>query len=206
MIQALFIGLKPLVFFLLIIGVVWGIGSMMIRGRAHVVLLYLILTVASLVLLKQTMIADTQTLITKRSSSTVAQASAGARVNTIFFAVVRAFDAVLSSMINILDRSFGKNVAFETTPFASTRGMMWAMAQTMDDAETIREAGRFLRQCLGPAEASLQNSNLKGSISGIFGGLGDLVHRSDDQAAAHTRAVLQEIVPVAGPSTCLEWA
>ncbi|HEY7531658.1 MAG TPA: hypothetical protein VH681_02610, partial [Nitrospiraceae bacterium] len=144
MIQALFTGLKPLVFLLLIIGVVWGIGSMMIRGRAHAVLLYLILAVASLVLLKQTMIVDTQALITGRSGSTVAQASAGARVNTIFFAVVRAFDAVLSSLINILDRGFGRNVAFETTPFASTRGMMWAMAQTMDDAETIREAGKFL--------------------------------------------------------------
>ena len=32
MIQALFTGLKPLVFLLLIIGVVWGIGSMIIRG------------------------------------------------------------------------------------------------------------------------------------------------------------------------------
>jgi hypothetical protein len=206
MIQALFIGLKPLVFLLLIIGVVWGIGSMMIRGRAHVVLLYLILAVASLVLLKQTMIADTQALITGRSGSTVAQASAGARVNTIFFAVVRAFDAVLSSLINILDRGFGRNVAFETTPFASTRGMMWGMAQMMDDAETIREAGRFLNQCLGPAETSLQNSSLKGSISGIFGGLGDLVNRSDDQAVANTRAALQQIVPVDGPATCLEWA
>src|SRR5215813_6256634 len=149
MIQALFTGLRPLVFLLLIIGVVWGIGSMMIRGRAH---------------------------------------------------------AVLSSMINILDRGFGRNVAFETTPFASTRGMMWAMAQTMDDAETIREAGRFLSQCLGPAETSLQNSNLRGSISGIFGGLGDLVNRPDDQAAANTRAALQELVPVDTPATCLEWA
>ena len=64
MIQALFTGLKPLVFLLLIIGVVWGIGSMMIRGRAQTVLLYLILSVASLVLLKQTMVADTQALIT----------------------------------------------------------------------------------------------------------------------------------------------
>jgi hypothetical protein len=109
-------------------------------------------------------------------------------------------------MINVLDRGFGRNVAFETTPFASTRGMMWAMAQTMDDAETIREAGRFLNQCLGPAETSLQNSNLKGSISGIFGGLGDLVNRPDDQAVANTRAALQEIVPVDGPATCLEWA
>jgi hypothetical protein len=83
---------------------------------------------------------------------------------------------------------------------------MWAMAQTMDDAETIREAGRFLNQCLGPAETSLQNSNLKGSISGIFGGLGALVNRPDDQAAANTRAALQQIVPVDGPATCLEWA
>ncbi|MGH8546957.1 MAG: hypothetical protein ACREX3_25765, partial [Gammaproteobacteria bacterium] len=206
MIQALFTGLKPLVFLLLIIGVVWGIGSMIIRGRAHAVLLYLVLAVASLVLLKQTMIADTQALISGRSGSTVAQASAGARVNTIFFAVVRAFDAVLSSMINILDRGFGRNVAFETTPFASTRGMMWAMAQTMDDAETIRETGRFLSQCLGPAETTLQNANLKGSISGIFGGLGGLVNRPDDQAVANTRAALQQIVPVDGPATCLEWA
>lgn len=206
MIQALFTGLKPLVFLLLIIGVVWSIGSMMIRGRAHAILFYLILAVVSLVLLKQTMIADTQALITGRSGSTIAQSGAGARVNTIFFAVVRAFDAVLSTMINILDRGFGKNVAFETTPFASTRGMMWAMAQTMDDAETIREAGRFLNQCLGPAETSLQNSNLKGSISGIFGGLGDLVSRPDDQATANTRAALQQIVPVDGPATCLEWA
>jgi hypothetical protein len=206
MIQALFTGLRPLVFLLLIVGVLSGIGSMMVRGRAQGILLYLILAVASLVLLKQTMVADTQALITGRSGSTVAQASAGARVNTIFFAVVRAFDAVLSSMINILDRGFGRNVAFETTPFASTRGMMWAMAQTMDDAETIRETGRFLNQCLGPAETSLQNSNLKGSISGVFGGLGDLVNRPDDQAAANTRAALQQIVPVDGPATCLEWA
>jgi hypothetical protein len=206
MIQSLFTALRPLVFLFLIIGVVWGIGSMMIRGRAHAVLLYLILAVASLVLLRQTMVADTQALMTGRSGSTVAQSSAGARVNTIFFAVVRAFDAVLSSMINVLDRGFGRNVAFETTPFASTRGMMWAMAQTMDDAETIRETGRFLNQCLGPAEASLQNSNLRGSISGIFGGLGDLVNRPDDQAVANTRAALQEIVPVDGPATCLEWA
>jgi hypothetical protein len=206
MILALFTGLKPLMFLLLIIGVVWGIGSMMVRGRAHTVLLYLVLAVASLVLLKQTMIADTQALITGRSGSTIAQASAGARVNTIFFAVVRAFDAVLSSMINILDRGFGRNVAFETTPFASTRGMMWAMAQTMDDAETIREAGKFLSQCLGPTEARLQDSNLQGSISGIFGGLGDLVNRPDDQATVNTRAALQQIVPVDGPATCLEWA
>jgi len=206
MIQALFTGLKPLVFLLLIIGIVWGIGSMMVRGRAHAILFYLILAVASLVLLKQTMVADTQALITGRSGSTIAQSSTGARVNTIFFAVVRAFDAVLSTLINILDRGFGKNVAFETTPFASTRRMMWAMAQTMDDAETIRESGRFLNQCLGPAETSLQNSNLKGSISGIFGGLGALVNRSDDQAAANTRAALQQIVPVDGPATCLEWA
>ena len=78
MILALFTGLKPLMFLLLIIGVVWGIGSMMIRGRAHVILLYLILAVVSLVLLKQTMIADTQALITGRSGSTIAQASAGA--------------------------------------------------------------------------------------------------------------------------------
>src|SRR5438445_6445658 len=193
MIQALFTGLKPLVFLLLIIGVVWGIGSMMIRGRAHAVLLYLILAVASLVLLKQTMVADTEALITGRSGSAIAQAGAGARVNTIFFAVVRAFDAVLSSLINILDRGFGKNVAFDTTPFASTRVMMWAMAQTMDEAETIREAGKFLNQCLGPAETSLQNSNLKGSISGIFGGLGDLVNRPDDQGVADTRHALQDI-------------
>jgi hypothetical protein len=206
MIQALFTGLKPLVFLLLIIGIVWSIGSMMVRGRAHAILFYLILAVASLVLLKQTMIADTQALITGRSGSTVAQASAGARVNTIFFVVVRAFDAVLSSLINILDRGFGRNVAFETTPFASTRGMMWAMAQTMDDAETIREAGRFLSQCLAPAETTLQNANLNGSISGIFGGLGGLVNRPDDQAVANTRAALQQIVPVDGPATCLEWA
>jgi hypothetical protein len=206
MIQALFTGLKPLVFLLLIIGVVWGIGSMMVRGRAHAVLLYLVLAVASLALLKQTMVADSQALITGKSGSSIAQANAGARVNTLFFAVVRAYDAALSSLMKILDRGFGRNVAFETTPFASTRGMMWAMAQTMDDAETIREAGRFLNQCLGPAETNLQNSNLKGSISGIFGGLGDLVNRPDDQAVANTRAALQEIVPVDGPATCLEWA
>ncbi len=206
MIQALFTGLKPLVFLLLIIGVLWGIGSMMIRGRAQTVLLYLILSVASLVLLKQTMVADTQALITGKSGSSIAQANAGARVNTIFFAVVRAFDAVLSSMINILDRGFGKNVAFEKAPFASTRGMMWAMAQVMDDATTIRETGNFLSQCLGPTEAKLQDSNQRGSISGIFGGLGDLVSRPDDQAAANTRAALQEIVPVGGPATCLDWA
>jgi len=206
MIQALFTGLKPLVFLLLIIGVLWGIGSMMIRGRAQTVLLYLILSVASLVLLKQTMVADTQALITGKSGSSIAQANAGARVNTVFFAVVRAFDAVLSSMINILDRGFGKNVAFEKAPFASTRGMMWAMAQVMDDATTIRETGNFLSQCLGPTEAKLQDSNQQGSISGIFGGLGDLVNRPDDQATANTRAALQEIVPVGGPATCLEWA
>lgn len=206
MIQALFTGLKPLVFLLLIIGVVWGIGSMMVRGRAHTVLLYLVLAVASLVLLKQTMVADTQALITGKTGSAIAQASAGARVNTLFFAVVRAFDAALSSLINILDRGFGKNVAFQTAPFATARGMMWAMAQVMDDADTIREAGRFLNQCLGPTEAKLQDGNLKGSISGIFGGLGDLVNRPDDQATANTRAALQEIVPVDGPATCLEWA
>jgi hypothetical protein len=206
MIQALFTGLKPLVFLLLIIGVVWGIGSMMIRGRAQTVLLYLILSVASLVLLKQTMVADTQALITGKSGSSIAQANAGARINTVFFAVVRAFDAVLSSMINILDRGFGKNVAFEKAPFASTRGMMWAMAQVMDDATTIRETGNFLSQCLGPTETKLQDSNQQGSISGIFGGLGDLVSRPDDQAAANTRAALQEIVPAGGPATCLDWA
>jgi len=153
MIQALFTGLKPLVFLLLVIGVVWSIGSMIVRGQAQAVLLYLVLAVASLVLLKQTMVADTQALITGKSGSAISQANAGARVNTIFFAVVRAFDAVLSSLINILDRGFGKNVAFETTPFASTRGMMWAMAQVMDDATTIRETGNFLSQCLGPIEA-----------------------------------------------------
>ena len=76
----------------------------------------------------------------------------------------------------------------------------------MDDAETIREAGKFLNQCLAPAETRLQNANQKGSISGIFGGLGDLVNRPVDPAAANTRAALQEIVPVDGPATCLEWA
>jgi hypothetical protein len=156
--------------------------------------------------LKQTMVADSQALITGKSGSTLANANGAARVNTIFFAVVRSFDAVLSSMINILDRGFGRNVAFANAPFASTRGMMWAMAQTMDDAETIREAGKFLSQCLAPAEARLQNFNQKGSISGVFGGLGDLVNRPDDQATANTRAALQEIVPVDGPATCLEWA
>jgi hypothetical protein len=206
MIQALFTGLKPLVFLFLIIGIVWAIGSMMIRGRANTILLYILLAVTSLVLLKQTMVADSQALITGKSGSTIANANSAARVNTIFFAVVRSFDAVLSSMINILDRGFGRNVAFGNAPFASTRGMMWAMAQTMDDAETIREAGKFLNQCLGPAETRLQNSNQKGSISGIFGGLGDLVNRPDDQAAANTRAALQEIIPVDGPATCLEWA
>jgi TraG-like protein, N-terminal region len=206
MIRALFTGLKPLVFLLLIIGIVWAIGSMMVRGRANAILLYILLAVASLVLLKQTMVADSQALITGKSGSTIANANSAARVNTIFFAVVRSFDAVLSSLINILDRGFGKNVAFANAPFASTRGMMWAMAQTMDDAETIREAGKFLSQCLGPAEARLQNSNQKGSISGIFGGLGDLVNRPNDQAAANTRAALQEIIPVDGPATCLEWA
>ena len=206
MIQALFTGLRPLVFLLLVIGIVWAIGSMMVRGRAQSILLYLVLAVASLVLLKQTMVADSQALITGNSGSSIAQANTGARVNTIFFAVVRAYDAVLSSLMKILDRGFGKNVAFETAPFASTRGMMWAMAQTMDDAETIREAGKFLNQCLAPAETRLQNSNQKGSISGIFGGLGDLVNRPDDPAAANTRAALQEIVPVDGPATCLEWA
>jgi hypothetical protein len=205
MIQALFTGLKPLVFLLLIIGIVWAIGSMMVRGRANAILLYILLAVASLVLLKQTMVADSQALITGKSGSTIAGANSTARVNTIFFAVVRSFDAVLSSLINILDRGFGRNVAFANAPFASTRGMMWAMAQTMDDAETIREAGKFLSQCLGPAEARLQNSNQKGSISGIFGGLGDLVNRPDDPAAANTRAALQEIVAVDGPATCLEW-
>jgi hypothetical protein len=206
MIQALFTGLKPLVFLFLIIGIVWAIGSMMIRGRANAILLYVLLAVTSLVLLKQTMVADSQALITGKSGSTIASANSAARVNTIFFAVVRSFDAVLSSMINILDRGFGRNVAFANAPFASTRGMMWAMAQTMDDAETIREAGKFLSQCLAPAETRLQDSNQKGSISGIFGGLGDLVNRPDDQATANTRAALQEIVPVDGPATCLEWA
>ena len=206
MIQALFTGLRPLVFLLLVIGIVWAIGSMMVRGRAQSILLYLVLAVASLVLLKQTMVADSQALITGNSGSSIAQANTGARVNTVFFAVVRAYDAVLSSLMKILDRGFGKNVAFETAPFASTRGMMWAMAQTMDDAETIREAGKFLNQCLAPAETRLQNSNQKGSISGVFGGLGDLVNRPDDPAAASTRAALQEIVPVDGPATCLEWA
>ena len=112
MIQALFTGLKPLVFLFLIIGLVWAIGSMMVRGRAPAILLYIFLAVASLVLLKQTMVADAQALITGRSGSAIAQANGGARVNTLFFAVVRAFDAVLSSMINILDRGFGRNVAF----------------------------------------------------------------------------------------------
>ena len=118
LIQALFTGLKPLVFLLLIIGIVWAIGSMMVRGRANAILLYILLAVASLVLLKQTMVADSQALITGKSGSTIANANSGARVNTIFFAVVRSFDAVLSSLINILDRGFGKNVAFANAPFA----------------------------------------------------------------------------------------
>jgi len=89
MIQALFTGLKPLVFLLLIIGIVWAIGSMMVRGRANAILLYILLAVASLVLLRQTMVADAQALITGRSGSSIAQANGGARVNTLFFAVVR---------------------------------------------------------------------------------------------------------------------
>src|SRR5713226_2858471 len=84
--------------------------------------------------------------------------------------------------------------------------MMWAMAKVVDDATMLRETGNFLSQCLGPIEAKLQDSNQQGSISGIFGGLGDLVNRPDDQATANTRAALQEIVPVGGPATCLEWA
>ena len=207
MIQALFTGLKPLVFLLLIIGVVWGIGSMMIRGRAQTVLLYLILSVASLVLLKQTMVADTQALITGKSGSSIAQANAGARVNTIFFAVVRAFDAVLSSMINILDRGFGKNVAFEKAPFASTRGMMWAMAQMMDDATTIRETGNFLNQCLGPDRS--ETAELKPSRE-VFLGFSAAweiwLTVPTIRQSANTRAALQEIVPVDGPATCLDWA
>ena len=46
-------------------------------------------------------------------------------------------------MINILDRGFGKNVAFEKAPFASTRGMMWAMAQMMDDATPSAKPATF---------------------------------------------------------------
>ena len=73
MIQALFTGLKPLVFLFLIIGIVWAIGSMMVRGRANAILLYILLAVASLVLLKQTMVADSQALITGKSGSTHCQ-------------------------------------------------------------------------------------------------------------------------------------
>ena len=206
MIQALFTGLRPFVFLLFIVGIVWALAVFMARGRAQAVLLYLILAVVSLVLLKQTMIADSQALITGATGSAIAQTDTGARVNTLFFAVVRAYDAVLSSLMKILDTGFGKNVAFETAPFASTRGMMWAMAQTMDDAETIREAGKYLSQCLAPVETRLQDTSQRGSISGVFGGLGDLVNRPDNEAAANTRAALEQIVPVDGPANCLVWA
>ena len=117
---------------------------MMVRGRAHAILLY--------ILLRGCVSGSAQTDHGCRFAGSDhgkirfnprPMRTARARVNTIFFAVVRAFDAVLSSMINILDRGFGRNVAFANAPFASTRGMMWAMAQTMDDAETIREAGNF---------------------------------------------------------------
>ncbi|MFQ5903865.1 MAG: hypothetical protein ACE5JO_09255 [Candidatus Binatia bacterium] len=206
MIQALFGSLKPVLFLLFIIGVLWAIGVMIVRGQASWVFLYLILAIASIALLRLTMVADSQALMTGKSGSEIAKASTGARVNSVFFTVVRAYDAVLSTMMKILDRGFGKNVAFETAPFATARGMMWALAQTIDDATTIREAGRFLDQCLGPTEARLQDAGLQGSISGIFGGLGELVGRPDDQATRNTREALKEIVPVGGPANCLEWA
>ena len=45
-----------------------------------------------------------------------------------------------------------------------------------------------------------------GKHLGYLRRLGDLVNRPDDPGTANTRAALQEIVPVDGPATCLEWA
>ncbi len=206
--QGLFGEMRALFALFFIIGFLWTASVMMFRGEASKVLLYLLFALASIALLGRTMVVDSQALMTGQSGSQLSGADAGARVNVVFYGAVRAFDAVLYGLIRTLDRGFGRGATFVTTPFATARGMMWASGQEIDDATTIREAAAFLDNCLGPTEARLQDADQRGSISGIFGGVGSLVGRPDDDdpAVGSTRAAMREIVPVAGPSSCLEWA
>jgi len=206
--QGLFGELRVVFVLFFIVGLLWSTSVMMFRGEASKVLLYLVLALAAIALLGRTIVVDSQALMTGQSGSQLAGADAGARVNVVFYGVVRAYDAVLYGLVKILDRGFGRETMFMTTPFATARGMMWASGQEIDDAATIREVSRFLDNCLGPTEARLQDADQRGSISGIFGGLGSLVGRADDNdpAVGYTRAAMREIVPVAGPSSCDEWA
>jgi len=206
--QGLFGELRAVFVLFFIVGLLWFTSLMMVRGEASKVLLYLVLALAAIALLGRTIVVDSQALMTGQSGSQLAGADAGARVNVVFYGVVRAYDAVLYGLVKILDRGFGRETTFMTTPFATARGMMWASGQEIDDAATIREVSLFLDNCLGPTEARLQDADQRGSISGIFGGLGSLVGRPDDSdpAVDNTRAAMREIVPVAGPSSCDAWA
>jgi len=206
--QGLFGELRVVFVLFFVIGFLWFTSLMMFRGEASKILLYLVFALAAIALLGRTMVVDSQALMTGQSGSQLSGADAGARVNVVFYGVVRAYDAVLYSLVRILDRGFGRETTFMTTPFATARGMMWASGQEIDDAATIREVSLFLDNCLGPTEARLQDADQRGSISGIFGGLGSLVGRADDNdpAVGNTRAAMREIVPVAGPSSCDEWA
>jgi len=206
--QGLFGELRAVFVLFFIVGLLWSTSVMMFRGEASKVLLYLVLALAAIALLGRTIVVDSQALMTGQSGSQLAGADAGARVNVVFYGVVRAYDAVLYGLVRILDRGFGRGTTFMTTPFATARGMMWASGQEIDDAATIREVSLFLDNCLGPTEARLQDADQRGSISGIFGGLGSLVAKPDDSdpAVGNTRAAMRGIVPVAGPSSCDEWA
>lgn len=206
--QGLYGEMRMLFALFFVIGLLWTSSTMMFSGQASRVLLYLVFALASIALLRPTIAVDSQALLTGQSGSQLAQAEAGARVNIVFYAAVRAYDAALYGLIRILDRGFGRGATFMTTPFATTRGMMWAQGQEMDNATTIREVGNFLDNCLGPTEARLQDSDQRGSISGTFGGLGDLVGRPDnaDPGVANTRLAMKQIFTAAGPSNCDDWS
>ncbi len=204
--QGLFGEMRVVLALVFIIGLLWTTSVMMFRGEASKVLLYLVFALASIALLGRTMVVDSQALMTGQSGSRLAGADAGARVNVVFYGAVRAYDAVLYGLIRILDRGFGRGATFMTTPFATARGMMWATGQEIDDATTIREAGRFLDNCLGSAESKLQAADQRGSMSGVFGGLGELVNRAEDPGVEATRAAMREVIPIEGTSNCDEWA
>lgn len=201
-IDGLFGPMRAVFALFLIIGLLWATASMALRGEASRVLLYLVFFVVTFALLspKMLMTADTRALMTGEPGSKLAKVDGGARVNTIFFAVVRGMCAVRDGLLSIMDTTFGRNVGFKTGAFAMQRGMSWAFVQVMDDAAVKSRIHAFFDQCLGPTEAKLQEGNKAGSVFGYFGNLGDLVGLAASQEDQNTIDAMAN-VPFMGVST-----
>lgn len=201
-IDGLFGPMRAVFALFLIIGLLWATASMALRGEASRVLVYLVFFVATFALLspKMLMTADTRALMTGESGSKLAKVDGGARVNTLFFAVVRGMCAVRDGLLSIMDTTFGRNVGFKTGAFAMQRGMSWAFTQEVDDAALKSRIHAFFEQCLGPTEAKLQEENKAGSIFGYFGNLGDLIGLAASQEDQNTVDGMAN-VPLTGTGT-----